>query len=684
MESNRRDTAFDIALPTLPGAEDAGPTLHVALAGSPNVGKSSVFNPLTGLSQHVGNWPGKTVEQKAGLHRHDGRTLHIVDLPGTYSLTANSVEEQVARDYVINQRPDVVVAVVNAASLERTLYLVAELLELPAPLVVGLNMVDVAEAQGLRVEANVLQAALGVPVVPLVATRGRGLSELVAAVEQVADGRIPYAPTRPELGEEIGALVAVVEALLGDHAPPPYPRRWLAIKLLEGDRELTARVRAHLPEERWRALDALLRQHEDAAVAMASARYEWIGRMVRAALTRPRAGAISVTERLDRVAIHPWAGPAVLLALLGALFWLVFQGARPLVALLEWVLERLAGLAGSALSGGPPWLASLVADGIVGGAGTVLTLLPVLAIFFVAIAFLEDVGYLARGAFVADRFLHRLGLHGKSFLPLFLGFGCNVPAVVGTRILETRRDRLLTLLLVPLVPCAGRMAVLVFMTAALFGTSAPLVAWGLIALSLASVWLSGAVLSRLLFRGESPAFIMELPLYHLPNWRTIGLHTWQRLAEFVRRAGTVILALSVAIWALATFPGGSLDRSYLAAAGQHLAPLGALLGLDWRMMVALLASVVAKEQAVATLAVLAATEEAALAAALPQMLTPAAALAFLVVQMLFVPCVGTLTAIRAESGSWRWTAFSVAYLAVLSFALGIAVYQAACLMSLGV
>jgi len=387
---------------------------------------------------------------------------------------------------------------------------------------------------------------------------------------------------------------------------------------------------------------------------------------------------------LDRLATHPYAGPAILLGMLGLIFWLVFRVAGPLVDILDGLVALGAEALRAALTGAPEWLVGLVADGILGGVGTVLSLLPVLALFFLAIGFLEDVGYLARAAFVADRFMHRLGLHGKSFLPLFLGLGCNVPAVLGARILESRRDRLLTTLLVPLVPCAGRMAVLFFVTGALFGSSAPFVVWGLIALSVAAVGLSGVLINRVLFSGESPAFIMELPLYHLPNWRTIALNAWQRVVDFVERAGTVILLLSVVVWVLSTLPGGAIEGSYLATVGRYLAPVGRLMGLDWRMMVALLASLVAKEQAIATLAVLVAGGEATLAAALPQILSPAAGVAFLVVQMLFVPCVGTLTAMRKETGSWRWVAVSVAYQAALSFGVGIALYQTARLVGLGV
>jgi len=658
-------------------------TAVIALAGSPNVGKSTVFNLLTGLSQHVGNWSGKTVEQKTGtLRRHD-RTVEIVDLPGTYSLTANSAEEQVARDYIIREQPDAVVAVLGAASLERNLYLVAELLELSSPIIVVLNMMDVAKGEGIQVEPDVLGAALGVPVISMVAARGQGVAELLEAVDRVVDGDFPYSPKRPAFAPELERLLDVIEELMGRDAPKLYPSRWVALKLLEGDKEITRLVRESLSIERWQEMEALLRKHEDAVIAIASGRYEWIERLIRAALIRPRSGVISLTERLDRAATHRFFGPSILVGLLGIIFWLVYQLAGPLVQLLDLGVGALADLIRTSLVGAPLWLTGLLADGILGGVGTVLSLVPILVVFFAAMAFLEDVGYMARAAFVADRFMHRIGLHGKSFLPLFLGFGCNVPAVLGARISESERARVLTILLAPLVPCSGRIAVLVFFTGALFGRGAALAALGLVVFNLLVVGLSGIVFSRLLFRGGSPAFIMELPLYHWPNWRTILLVTWQRLVAFVVRAGTLILVVSVVVWIVGALPTGRIETSYLATAGRFLAPLGSLMNLDWRVIVALLTSFVAKENTIATLGVVNPYAGTTLAAALPQMLTPAAAVSFLVVQMLFVPCAATVASIWQETGSWRWTVFSVAYHLVLAFAMGIAVYQGARLLGLG-
>lgn len=648
----------------------------VALAGQPNVGKSTLFNLLTGLHQHVGNWPGKTVERKEGHFTFNGASYRIVDLPGTYSLTANSPEELIAREFILRERPDVVVAVVDAATLERSLYLVAELLPLPAPVIVALNMMDVARQEGIQVEPEVLQAALGVPVVPMSAVRGVGMQKLLETVERTARGDLPYAPRLPQIRPDHQEVLKVISEQITGYVPEPYPGDWVALKLLEGDPEVTQMMRAALPPERWEEVYAVLRAHDDAQVAVASGRYEWIGRMVRAAVTRPRIGQIGLTERLDRWATHPLWGLVILTGILGVVFWLTYTVGAPLQSLLEtYLVGTLADGARSLLSGAPTWLSGLLADGIIGGVGAVLTFLPILVIFFAAMAFLEDVGYMARAAYVMDRFMHLIGLHGKSFLPLFLGLGCNVPAILGTRVIESGRARLLTILLAPIVPCTARMAVIAFLAPAFFGPAAPLVSWGLVLLSLGTLALAGIVLNRLLFQGRRSAFIMELPLYHLPNWRTIGLSVWGRSWAFVRKAGTVILVVSVVIWALSSLPGGDTERSYLAQLGKFLEPAGRLMGLDWRLTVALLSSFIAKENSIATLGVLFRTSEEGLANLLAATYSSAAALAFLVVQLLFIPCIATVAAIRQETSSWRWTVFSIGLLLVISLLAGMATFQ---------
>jgi len=671
--SHCNGAAHDADTPRLPGQ------LTIALAGQPNVGKSTVFNMLTGLNQHVGNWPGKTVEQKTGICRHNGISVNLVDLPGIYSLTANSEEERIARDYLIREQPDAVIALVSAASLERNLYLVAELLSLQLPLVLGLNMSDVAEQHGIRVEPHVLSAALGVKVIPLVASRNQGVKELIAEAVQLARDPSDWYPNRPAIRPEHGPILATMRDLVTDYTPDHYDTDWIALKLLEGDNEITNLMREALPEETWERVHALLLEHEDAYLDIAGGRYEWIGRMVRAAVTQPRVGAISLTGRLDKVATHPLGGLVFLLGIFGLVFWLTYTLATPVI---DWlgvnILAPLGEWLASALANAPAWLSGLAVNGLIGGVGTVLSFLPILVIFFAALGILEDVGYLARGAYVMDRFMHLMGLHGRSFLPLFLGFGCNVPAILGSRIIEERRARLLTILLAPLVPCAARLAVITFLAPAFFGEAAVLVMWGLVGLNLLALAVFGVLVNRVVFRGAHTAFIMELPLYHVPNARTIGLYMWNNTKGFIKKAGTLILLASIAVWALSTLPGRGVDESWLAALGRGLAPVGRLMGMgDWRIIVALLTSFVAKENTIATLGILYSNGQGTvdLARQVAVILEPAARLAFLIVQMMFIPCLATVAVIRQETVSWRWTFANILMMLGLSMGVGIAVYQ---------
>jgi ferrous iron transport protein B len=430
----------------------------------------------------------------------------------------------------------------------------------------------------------------------------------------------------------------------------------------------------------------LLGAHEDAVIDISAGRYEWIGRMVRAAVRRPRMGQVSLTDRLDRFALHPVWGLALLVAVFALVFALTFEVAGPVQRWLDTgVVAPLRAAVAAALAGGPRWLSGLLADGVLAGAGLVLTFVPVLAMFFAAMGLLEDTGYLARAAYVTDRYMHRLGLHGKSFLPLCLGFGCNVPAVMGARLIESERARLLTILLAPLVPCSARLVVLAFLTPVFFGAQAWWVAVAFVAANLAVLALTGIALSHSVFRRQRVFFIMEVPLYHAPNLRAIGRFVLQNVWAFARRAGSLIVVLSGVLWALSHFPGPGLERSVLGAIGRGLAPLGAWMGLDWRLIVALLASFVVKENAIAAMGVLYAAEPGeGLAARLAAVVSPASALAFLTATMLFVPCVATVAAMRQETGSWRWTLAGVALLLAIAIGGATLVYQACRWLGFGV
>ncbi len=400
--------------------------------------------------------------------------------------------------------------------------------------------------------------------------------------------------------------------------------------------------------------------------------------MVRAAVVRPRLGQVSLTNRLDQWATHPVLGLVVLAAILGATFWLTFTVGSPMQAWLDTtVVHGSAALMGNALSAAPGWVQGLVVQGVIGGAGAVLTFLPIMAIFFLAFGLLEDTGYMARAGFVMDNLMHVMGLHGKSFLPLFLGFGCNVPAIIGTRVIDSPRARLLTILITPLVPCSARLAIIAFLAPAFFGPQAVLVSWGLILLSMLLLIGVGWILNLAIFRGQRSAFIMEMPLYHVPNARTIGLLVWQRLWSFVSKAGTAILAMAVAVWALSVLPYGKFDTSFLVQFGRLVAPVSNWMGLDWRLAVALIASFPAKENAIAALGVIFGNADAGLAQTLASTYTPATGLAFMVASMIFIPCAPTVASMRAETASWKWTALGSGTLLVLSILVSGLVYRLA-------
>ena len=660
----------------------AGKKILVALAGQPNVGKSTVFNILTGLSQHVGNWPGKTVEKKEGAHVADDIEMQIIDLPGTYSLTAFSEEERVTRDFIISVCPDVIVLLVNAATLERSLYLLSELLLLGPPIVLALNMIDIAENQGIHIDAKKLQQSLGVPVVQTVANKNRGIKELVSTIAAFAKGEVQYKPRIPEVLSDHRAIFDHLVELIKDHVQPPLPLQWIATKIMEGDPEILKMIEKLVPGDLWVKVQSLLIKHEDAHHAVVGGRYDWIEDMTRAAVARFKMGQLVITDRIDHVLTRPVFGIPILLGVFAGVYILTYTLGIPLQKL----IEAMTGLSARWIEGVTvtlsPWIRGILVDGIIGGVGSVLTLLPVLLIFFAFMAFLEDVGYMARAAFVMDRFMHIVGLHGKSFLPMCLGFGCNVPSVMGARIIESKRERLLTIFLIPFIPCTSRLAVLTFVTAALFPGKAAIISWSLLAVNLAVLGAIGILVNKFVLKDEPMPFIMELPLYHKPDLRTMGRVVWTRTIVFLKNAGTIILAVSMVIWLLSYLPHGEVGNSILAWLGQFLEPVGNPIGLDWKMMTALITSILAKENAIATLGVLHGVGEQGLLQVLPNVVSSASALAFLVMLMLFIPCVATATVMKREMENWKWFVSSQLLMLVISYSGGIIAYNLALWMGL--
>ncbi len=674
--------------------------ITVALAGNPNAGKTSLFNVLTaptgGRRQHVGNWPGVTVEKREGRYEYGGAEVRVVDLPGTYSLGSYSLDEVVARDYLMGGEADVVVNVVDASNLERNLYLTTQLLEMGANVVVALNMYDVAE-KNLRLDADQISKLLGVPVVPTVGTTGRGATQLMAAVAAAANRRRLKPRLRINYGHEIEAHV---ERLCGELAaleelPPGISRRWLALKLLEGDEKIislvsgkrTGEAVVHEAEAAAEHLTGVI--GDDAAVAVADYRYGFIAGLMRG-VVRPRGpspGRLTVSDKIDAVVTNRFVGIPIFLAVAFGLFELTFKTAQPVANAFGLALNWFGGHVAAWGANAPPLLISFLVDGVLGGAGSVLVFVPNIFFLFIAIAVLEDSGYMARAAFILDELMHKLSLHGRSFIPLILGFGCNVPAVMATRTLETRRERMITIMVIPLMSCSARLPIYVLFAGAFFAGRQGLVVWSLYTLGIVLALAAAKLFSKVLFPGESAHFVMELPPYRVPTLRGALLHAWERTREFVKRAGGIILAASILLWGLANLPPGvpyASAESLLGRLGATIAPALRPAGFGaWGPAVALVAGIMAKEAVVSTLGVLYGAGREGLATALRTVFTPLSAYAFMVMSLIYIPCVATVAVIRRETGSWRWTLFAAGYTIALGWVTATLVYQVGRLLGLG-
>mgnify|MGYP000743053599 CR=1 FL=1 len=648
----------------------------VAIAGQPNTGKSTLFNALTGLRQAVGNWPGKTVEKKSGAVWFGKDHLEMVDLPGTYSLTAGSAEERIARDFVLDGDVSLVLVVVNALCLERTLYYVSEVAALGVPYVVGLNMMDLAEEAGCLVDIGHLQEQLGVPVIPLVASKGTGVEKLKSILWSQA-----ASPIANDAGLSIawldGEVKEIHESLgkfLGNGAGRGSRAAWEALKLMEGDADVRAMLQAEA-ETALQEADARLQGKDSLAEQLVAARYAWIRKVV--GDTSPSRVAGERTHRWDRWATHPFWGLWIMVGvLLVSMIAGLAAGLSPAFILMEGVfrLEKVVFVIGSEYV---PWLGGLL-QGIVRGAGSVLAIVPFIGAFHAVFSLLEDVGYMARIAFVMDRFMAKIGLSGRAFIPFLFALPCNISGALACRITDSERQRFLTTMLVPLVPCSAKIAVSAAIAAWLFppGIAVGAVV-GLVFLNFLLLGFMCKLLDRFVLKDEEAiSLIMELPQYQRPNWKAIARQTYVRCVAFVRKAGTVIVAFSTLIWFAAYFPSGEINTSLLGYVGHLLEPLGDLMGLDWRMMTALFASVLNKEAMLATLAVIFNVPTTDLSGAINASISGAGAITFIYAQSVFLPCVATLGIIYSETGKRVKTLLGILlYTSVLSLGLGILLYQ---------
>ncbi len=709
--------------------------ITVAIAGNPNAGKTTLFNALTGARQHVGNYPGVTVEKKEGTAERNGIRFRLIDLPGTYSLSANSPEEVVARDFLVKEKPDAVVHVVDASNLDRNLYLTTQLMELGVRLVVALNMVDAAEKRGLTFNVAHLSRHLKSPVIPTVGNRAQGIDGILDAVAAVMDSPPPAYETIPsprdfaDLANAIDAALAGPDRELAD----AYPPKWVAARLLENDPDMTGRIADHALLVKIGEMRADFEKRHDGPPEIRSteAKFGWTAGLAAEVTVLDAKSRGDVSDKVDAVLLNRYLGLPIFLFLMYLLFQLVFTLAeKPM----EWI-EAAFGMLGIAVSRLWPAAAEsplrdLLVDGVLGGVGGVLVFLPNILLLFLAIAFLEGTGYMARAAFIMDRYMHRIGLHGKSFIPMLLGFGCNVPAIMGTRTLESRRDRLTTIMVLPFMSCGARLPIYTLIIPAFFPEALQAwMLWLVYVIGILFAVLGAKLLRATVFRGDSESFVMELPPYRMPTLRTILLLLWDRAGEYCKKAGTVILAASIILWAMTAYPKKeTMDRDYdaerAAAAAEHseggetaaldaqkeidnaeaaeqlahslsgrvgafLEPALLPLGFDWRIGTAIIGSFAAKEVFVAQLGIVYSVGEAdgesdSLRDALRGQYTPLQGFCMMLYCLLSMPCVATIAVTKREAGGWKYALAMAAGLTLVAYVTTLLVFQIGSALRIGI
>jgi ferrous iron transport protein B len=713
-------------------ARDKRRTINVALVGNPNCGKTSLFNIASGAHEHVGNYSGVTVDAKEGFFDFQGYRFRIVDLPGTYSLSAYSPEEIYVRRHIIDQTPDIIINVVDASNLERNLYLTTQLIDMNVRMVVALNMYDELEASGNTLDYVKLGELFGVPMLPTVSRTGRGVENLFHVIITLYEGgdfldkkgkvraeiledfrqwHKEYVPDHafgthqeeeehprgffrhihinhgPELERSIDAVKLVISE--NENIRHKYSTRFLSIKLLENDKDLEGMVKT-LPNgdkilevrdrEKQRIREVV---NEDSEQAITDAKYGFISGALRETFVDNHQDKERMTRVIDAIVTHRVWGFPIFFLFMFLMFEVTFVlGAYPQ----DWI-ESLVNVIGTFISNnmaeGP--LKDLLIDGIIGGVGGVIVFLPNILILYLFISLMEDSGYMARAAFIMDKIMHKMGLHGKSFIPLIMGFGCNVPAVLASRTIENRKSRLVTILINPLMSCSARLPIYLLLVGVFFPHHASLVLLSIYSLGIILAVVMARLFSRFLVKGDDTPFVMELPPYRMPTSKAIFRHTWEKGAQYLRKMGGVIMVASIIIWVLGYYPRPSesmdlaqqQENSYIGRIGKAIEPAIEPLGFDWKLGIGILSGVGAKELVVSSLGVLyaddAEADETTLAQRLP--ITPLVAYGYMVFILLYFPCVATLAAIRQEAGGWKWAAFAAAYTTILAWIMSFAVYQ---------
>ncbi|MDF2614005.1 MAG: feoB [Clostridia bacterium] len=668
-----------------------------ALVGNPNCGKTTMFNEITGSTQYVGNWPGVTIEKKEGKAKKFKEDIKIIDLPGIYSLSPYSMEEIIARDYILDEKPDVLINIIDATNIERNLYLTTQVIELGIPVVVALNMMDAVEAKGDQIDIRALEKAFGVPIIGTSANKGKGINELLHKALEVAESSaLTHGTSACKFYDEqiekcIGEIENTIVPSLTVKAQNP---RWTALKLLEGDEKAKEKlnVSAKVLDQIKVYQEKLEKVYDnDMETIIADNRYRFISKSISKAVKKKSAGGeLTVSDKIDKVVTHRILAIPLFLAVMLGIFQITFGAIGSFT--IDWVdvliNETIAGTVSGWLevSGAAPWLHDLVVNGIIGGMGSMLVFVPQIMILFFFLAILEDSGYMSRAAFVMDRLLRKLGLSGKSFIPMLMGFGCSVPAIMSARTLENEKDRRLTIILTLFMSCGAKLPVYALFVSAFFAKDQAWVVFSIYVLGIIVAVFSGVILKKTVLKGETAPFVMELPPYRIPTFKGLSIHMLDRGKDFVKKAGTIIFAAAVVIWFAQSFsfslqmvedPGNSIMGTF----GKIIAPFFAPLGFgDWKSSVALLTGFVAKEVVVATLGILHGLGEvgedtASLAATLQTSFTPLKAYAFMAFTLLYMPCVAAFGTIKREMNSWKWTLFTVGYQTGVAWIVAFIIYQ---------
>lgn len=710
-------------------------TINVALVGNPNCGKTSLFNVASGSHEHVGNYSGVTVDAKEGHFDFQGYHFRLVDLPGTYSLSAYSPEELYVRKHIIDETPDVIINVVDAGNLERNLYLTAQLIDMNVRMVVALNMYDALQHSGNTLDYKKLGQLFGVPIVPTISRTGMGIDNLFhviiglyegadfmgqkeeiqnEAMREYREWHDKYVPDHkygshdeetqefdgksyirhihinhgPELERSIDAVKE--EICKDENIRYKYSTRFLAIKLLENDKDIEQRVISTLPngKEVMRIRDKeaeriRLSMNEDSEQAIADAKYGFITGALKETFTEKNQDTEMFTRIVDSIVTHKIWGFPIFFVFLYLMFECTFVFGEYPKGWIEWIVAQIASLAENFMPAGP--VKDLIVDGIIGGVGGVIVFLPNILLLYIFISFMEDSGYMARAAFIMDKIMHKMGLHGKSFIPLIMGFGCNVPAIMASRIIESRKSRLVTILINPLISCSARLPIYLVMIGAFFPSKASLVLLSIYVIGILLAVLMARIFSRFIVKGDDAPFVMELPPYRMPTLKSVLRHTWEKGAQYLKKMGGVIMVASIIIWFLGYYPNHNAysttaeqqENSYIGQIGKAIEPAIEPLGFDWKMGIGLLSGIGAKELIVSSLGVLYTNDDNINSVDLSDRIpiTPLVAYGYMLFILIYFPCVATVAAIKNESGSWKWAAFTICYTTLLAWVVAFLVHQ---------